>query len=797
MSVIADPVQFSLVDSLGVLERLLRRDPPSEAAGAVTIITSATSTPIHLHPPDVDMTRAARHILRARHEWLDVPGTERQVRALCERVLEALGLTSAAQEALTSETMQLTFTPLHGSEVTGFPWEFTLAQATRTRRHRLSLQARQRFLVYRHLANMPPGQGDPASLLVIESAPGPLMETHSFDSERRLIESALEFDVGEPLDSPTLGEVGERVSATSPGIIHVTGIDARQGRTLLGDAAALAEDFEGVYLRTADEPSVVPYTALATELSKAGGPRFVGLNLHNSSNGALEIVRAGATNAIGFQDEIDDVCAEQFFARFYNEWRRSAWDLLAAFRNAWSALAPYADRVRGTGVVLWTRTQPLAVRTTSPRRASSRAAAPAIQPTVGTATGPGAAAAFTPVITPSPAPMPTPSQPMASPLVAASDAIEVEYDEPTSLNYSLLHNNENFIPKLVVRRQKPGTYGPVSVQVVVSAGAQEAVYRKTFTLNDTHSFDDVAKTARIPLTSELTRTLDESLSTTVYLLVKCGDVVLKECTTAVTLKPIDEWCFDDERAKWLPSFVFPRDPAVRKVIANAHRYLTAMQDDAGAGFDGYQSFDSSASTLAEQSRAIDAQVQAVWWALITEYGLGYINPPPNYTDMAQRLRTPSEIIDGGRGTCIDLALLLTACLEYIEIYPVVFMLNDHAFPGYWRCEASYEEFGRLTLSTSGVAGGTSTESVSVRDAHAEAWMIGRAQFGRITALVNQGHLVPLETVNLTSRTGFWPSVTDGIANLRSRRQFYALYDLRTARTGRTKVTPLPIWSRRL
>jgi len=125
------------------------------------------------------------------------------------------------------------------------------------------------------------------------------------------------------------------------------------------------------------------------------------------------------------------------------------------------------------------------------------------------------------------------------------------------------------------------------------------------------------------------------------------------------------------------------------------------------------------------------------------------------------------------------------------------MLNDHAFPGYWRCEASYEEFGRLTLSTSGVAGGTSTESVSVRDAHAEAWMIGRAQFGRITALVNQGHLVPLETVNLTSRTGFWPSVTDGIANLRSRRQFYALYDLRTARTGRTKVTPLPIWSRRL
>jgi hypothetical protein len=793
-------VPFSLNDSLAVLEQREPREPPTDIQGTVTVVTGANNVRIHLHSPDGEMTRAARHILDARREWLDVPGTERQVRDLCVLVLKSLGLTSAAQEALSTETVQLTFTPNHGPEVTEFPWEFALAEATRARRHRLSLQTRQRFLVYRHLDATPQQIGDPSSLLVIESAPSQLFDQYGFDSKRRLIESALEFEVDEPLRNPTLREIGDAVKAAAPGIIHVMGIDARRGRTL--GAESVTEDIEGVYLTDASgELQPEAYRQLAAELAKGGGAPFVALNLYNSSTGALDAIRAGATSAIGFQGEIDDLCAEQFFARFYNEWKRCAWDLLPAFRNAWRALEPYADRIRGTGVVLWTRTQPLTTRTPGTRREStSRPTAPSVQPAVGTAAGTGAAAAFTtpsatPPPTPVPAPTPTPIQ--ASPLFVTSEGIEVEYVEPTTLNYSLLHNNENFIPKLVVRRQKPGNYGPISVQIVVSAGPQEAVYRKTFTLNDTHSADDVAETARIPLTSELTRTLDESLATTVYLLVKWGELVLKECTTAVTLKPIDEWCFDDERAKWLPSFVFPRDPSVRKVIGNAQRYLTAMRDDAGAGFDGYQSFEPNGATLAEQSRCIDAQVQAIWWALVNEYGLGYINPPPNYTDMAQRLRTPSEIIDGGRGTCIDLALLLTACLEYIEIYPVVFMLNDHAFPGYWRCEASYKEFGRLALSTSGITGDTAAESVTIRDAHPESWMIGRTQFSRIAALVNQGHLVPLETVNLTSRGGFWPSVSDGIANLRSKRQFYALYDLRTARQGKKKVTPLPIWSRRL
>ena len=102
----------------------------------------------------------------------------------------------------------------------------------------------------------------------------------------------------------------------------------------------------------------------------------------------------------------------------------------------------------------------------------------------------------------------------------------------------------------------------------------------------------------------------------------------------------------------------------------------------------------SGETLDEKCKYIDAQVRAIWWALVHDYAIGYINPPPSFVENEQRLRTPSEVVQGKRGTCIDLALLLAACLEYIEIYPVIFLLRDHAFPGYWRSEPGYQ---RLTL----------------------------------------------------------------------------------------------------
>ena len=55
--------------------------------------------------------------------------------------------------------------------------------------------------------------------------------------------------------------------------------------------------------------------------------------------------------------------------------------------------------------------------------------------------------------------------------------------------------------------------------------------------------------------------------------------------------------------------------------------------------------------------------------------------------------------------------------------------------------------------------------------------------------------VPIETVALTQRTGFHVAVDEGLQNLRDRRSFESLFDIRLSREG--GVTPLPLWSARV
>ena len=123
-------------------------------------------------------------------------------------------------------------------------------------------------------------------------------------------------------------------------------------------------------------------------------------------------------------------------------------------------------------------------------------------------------------------------------------------------------------------------------------------------------------------------------------------------------------------------------------MAAADRYLRALCDDSAAGFDGYQQ-------AAELPGIVDLQARAIWLPFY-DFHLRYINPPPTYTKIetgiAQRLRTPSQVLEEGRATCIDLALLFTSCLEYVGIYPVIFLISGHAFPGWWRNEGSYQAF---------------------------------------------------------------------------------------------------------
>jgi len=240
--------------------------------------------------------------------------------------------------------------------------------------------------------------------------------------------------------------------------------------------------------------------------------------------------------------------------------------------------------------------------------------------------------------------------------------------------------------------------------------------------------------------------------------------------------------------------VLPRDPAVSRVIDLSQRYLQALTDDPTAGFDGYQSVEAPAGGKgALECAGVDLQVRAIWSALLYETPLSYINPPPTFTDSSQRLRAPSDVVDGHRGTCIDLALLVASCLEYVEIYPTIILLTDHAFPCYWRAEEYYNDFALARSKAVGPVILENGASGSAAPPQPESWYYVKAHFREVLGEITAGRLVPLEATCLCWRDSFATACEQGLRNLSRRGRFDSMLDIRSARTDEfSAVTPLPI-----
>ncbi|MEM9412891.1 MAG: hypothetical protein AAGA30_17400, partial [Planctomycetota bacterium] len=150
-------------------------------------------------------------------------------------------------------------------------------------------------------------------------------------------------------------------------------------------------------------------------------------------------------------------------------------------------------------------------------------------------------------------------------------------------------------------------------------------------------------------------------------------------------------------------------------------------------------------------------LEAIWTALLYDFKLDYVSPPPAYNVGTQRLRTPSQVLSERRGTCVDLALLAASCFEWIELYPVIFNTSKHAFVGCWRYDEPKAEPIRnaeteeLILSHSEFfekfKAGHFTKEQSVVSEY--PWVLGEDDFGTLCDLVYNGAIIPLETVCLT------------------------------------------------
>jgi len=149
--------------------------------------------------------------------------------------------------------------------------------------------------------------------------------------------------------------------------------------------------------------------------------------------------------------------------------------------------------------------------------------------------------------------------------------------------------------------------------------------------------------------------------------VEIGGQRVDDGSLACAVLPYDEWSYLPEHWASLATFVQPGHPAVIRAARDACKGLVL---DRGGG----QMLEHVYSHFAE-----------VW-------SLDYRKDPAAVQRASQRLRLTSDVLWNpqerrGEGTCLDLALLIAACLESLRLQPLIAVINMgrswHALVGIW------------------------------------------------------------------------------------------------------------------
>jgi hypothetical protein len=753
------------------------------------------------------------YVLRSRQRWVRDAKVREQHQADARETLKLLGLSAAQLQALGDAAMLVVRVPYRHEALCWegriFPWEYVLAAATREQRRtgaerprgmavmrelQVQHEVEGRWLPLPREAVMLPGWQD-FRVLFVNALPTELGERWTVDGELKNLAAALPSDVPAPrvLNYPSLEELVAELKARPPNLLHFAGMDSHQGLRELGSllgAAALVEApesdeagapsrvqliddllgdsrrlLDGLLLRGAQgHPRLVHAQALAQALAGAvdGTPPYLTtLNIWNSAARlAPMLIAEGATrSALGFQDAFDDSLAEYALVQLLRQLFAGGFDLPAAFANAWEEVRALPESVDATGVTLWLDGPVFvdpATREAHERRGRALVAAPV------------------------PAP--------------ASAEVRCAIEPFPELNYAVLHNAQPLFRRFVLSCDAPAQADPVDVEVAVHMGDEQARFERRVVMQ--HERENLTRDIHVPLTADVARGVHEAINTSLQVRVRQGSKLLYHDSHRLRLLPVDQWRDNRRDGQWLPSFVLPRDPAVVRAVAQSQRYNRVLRDDPTAGFEGYQCVPDNAVPAdgridEELLRGVDRQVEAIWATLLHDWQLGYINPPPSYSRQldSQRLRMPSAVLAERAGTCIDLALLFAACLELVDIYPVVFLLEGHALPGWWRHPSFREAYMQMTGNYSGAvqadAGGS-----SAANAQSVPWHAGRASWDEVRQLVLDRKLVPIETVRLTEHCGFVEAIEAGVEALSDRVDYDSMLDIITAR--QRQITPLPL-----
>src|SRR5690606_30699765 len=171
----------------------------------------------------------------------------------------------------------------------------------------------------------------------------------------------------------------------------------------------------------------------------------------------------------------------------------------------------------------------------------------------------------------------------------------------------------------------------------------------------------------LQLLKNLTEKDIDSIRITVY--ANNVEVITKQMRLEIL--PIDYFGGLQFLPQLLVSYVTPNNTKIYEIKSEAIKILE--RNGFTVAFEGYQ----------EQNKERVVQMVSALYKAIQNKELIYSAMPPSFENTGQRIRLVHQVLDTQFGNCIDITLLFAACLEAIDLNPIIVITKGHAFVGVW------------------------------------------------------------------------------------------------------------------
>jgi hypothetical protein len=182
--------------------------------------------------------------------------------------------------------------------------------------------------------------------------------------------------------------------------------------------------------------------------------------------------------------------------------------------------------------------------------------------------------------------------------------------------------------------------------------------------------------------------IEESVVGDVVVQVRIQDQVVAEQRQKIEFLAYNQWMFDRMDSECLSAFVFPNHPVVAEIMEGVRKRLTDRSENGST--DGYQAFrggpDEGLKKVRKMAKAIFEELQSM--------GLKYSDPPKSFEGFGQKVRTPDVVKFEGAATCLDSTVLAASCLAAAGLSPLLFLVEGHAFPGWWTMPSPFYQLSK-------------------------------------------------------------------------------------------------------